>query len=153
MPAQQTLFSSTVALAASGVLTSAWLDRAGSGNVPSFVVSVLADADGGFLVYEAEDMNGSDAVVVGGGSVLANIATVTTGVFGRRFLQLVYTNSSTAQTSLALTLLGTLTPHVSRSADARVFDLILRELRSQSMLLQALREPTPSTINLPFGHI
>lgn len=152
MPANQILFTSTTALGASAVLTSPWLDRSGSGNVPTFIVSVLGDQDGSFLLYEAEDSSGADAVALAGGTVLANIATVASGTVSKRFVQVVYTNGATAQTSLALTMLGSLTPHLApKSADSRVLDLILRELRTQTLFLQLLREPSPSTINLPFG--
>ncbi len=151
MPANQTLFTSTAALGASQTLASPWLDRGGSGTFPTFIASVLADQDGSFLLYEGETPDGGDSSAVGGGQVLANIATVATGTISKRFVQLVYTNGTTAQASFALTLLGSQTPHISRSADARVWDLILRELRAQTALLQGLKEPSPSTINLPFG--
>lgn len=148
----RTLYTSTTALAASQVVSTPWMDRAGAGDVPFVTVSVLADQAGSFLLYEAETKEGDDARIIGGSAAIANLATVATANQTRRFLQVVYTNGTTAQTSFALTVLGSATPHIApTSTDWRILDLILRELRVQSLLLQALREPTLATVNLPYG--
>lgn len=154
----KTLQQTTTPLVANGVYASPWMDRAGSGDIPYITVSVLSDQAGSFLIYESEtrSVNFTGAVddfaVVAGGTCLANIATVVSCNVNRRNVMVIYTNGATAQTSLTLTVLGSAVPHIAPvSPDWRALDLILRELRAHSLLLENLKSPSPTTVNIPYG--
>jgi hypothetical protein len=145
------IFTSADPLAANQVLNTQWLDRAGSGDTPFLVISALADQAGSFQLYESEARD-TEFRMIGGCVITPGTATVINVNIRTRFVKLVYTNGPTAQAAFAITILGSATPHLAPlSRDWRALDLILRELRLQSLLLSELKAPYASTVNLPFG--
>jgi hypothetical protein len=117
---------------------------------PYLAIVVSADQAGTLLVFDAGSDGSIEPLVTM--PVIANAAPAFQWVVlrGAELYRVEYLNGATAQTAFALSI-GTLTAGIPPSSDQRVQRLILRELRAISMLLAALKEPTSSTPNIPFG--
>lgn len=155
------LYASTAPLAAGAQFSSPWLDVSGSGDAPYFEIRVASDMSGTLLVYQSEAESLANDVI--GGTVVpaSPIAGQPTapraalGIVNKRYLKFVYTNGSAPQTvfNIQLTVAANpaLVPNLGLLDTRRLLELILRELRAQSMILAAFKEPGPLTLNLPYG--
>lgn len=138
-------------LVANAVLIGPWIDVSGSGDVQNYNVQVLADQVGTLVIYESETKTGLQSVI-GGVTIVPNIPHAFSGVIGKRFVRFGYTNGAIGQGvfNLTLSIIGQ-PPLDPSNNNARCLDLILRELRVQSLILAALKEPGPLNITMPFG--
>ncbi len=151
----QDLFTTSTPLGAGGVVASGWLDfTAGAGDIPYIVVRSLADQAGSLAVIESETASSTEYGPVISPVTLANVPHFYAFTQSRKYLKITYTNGSVAQTSFSLTISGSVEPNLLTETirRARIDELILRELRIQSLLLLQLKEPTgTSAPNVPFG--
>jgi hypothetical protein len=171
--------TTTVPLAAGQQFTSAWF--ATDPNFPYVEIQAASDVYGQLQLYESDILPGSTTVapppynpqvqaanpndgsanivggitVVGGqtGGVLTQpIPTGAVGLQGlirAQFWRIVYTNGAVNQTVFSLTLASSSYP--INVSNARILDLILRELRAQSVLLTNLIGDDGLEVDLPFA--
>ena len=142
-------FVSTTPLAASGVAASPWYDvsATGGGDLPAVLVAVSTDQAGTVQIFEAENPGTpSMPTLIGGGAVSASLPFSTVAQVRKRFVQVIYTNGATAQTTLNLTAFEF--SNAAAMSEARWRDLMLRELRIQTLLLLGVKEPTSTNVNV-----
>ena len=127
---------------------------------PWISVSVSSDASGSLAIQESNqtDLNQTQIGGIGyaGGATAASIQLSVRA----NFFRLVYTNGAVAQTAFNVSLTASAVPGLvavgpagipSGSGPAAYDALMLRELRTISMLLALLKEPTGLPPNIPFG--
>jgi hypothetical protein len=137
-------------LAAGQQLTSSWLPV--DPQFPYATVQAASDQAGSLQIYESDQVDGS-ATPLGGMNVPA---TLVAGVIGAPnsvtvrlralYWRVVYTNGATAQTLFSYNLFSSMIPADPGASAAtahanRTLDLILRELKAQSLLLMWLKDP------------
>ena len=125
---------------------SPWIPLAGFGDIPWVMVIVTADKGGSFQVFDSEALETQNQI--GGSPVPAgNVPTGVAVPVNRAQVQVKFT-AGVIDSACSITLWA---PNLVALSQLRILELILREMRANSLLLSTLKEPTPSTVNLPFG--
>ena len=156
----QITVSNTNPLPAAGQWVSAWQQTDPA--FPFVMLTANSDVAGSLAVFEADqnDLQGQPVTAhqIAGLTVGASAVALALGVTGAMlqfqvhaaFYRVVYTNGPVAQAAFAINFWSSTIP--VDSSQARKLDLILRELRVQTHLLLALKEPSGLPANLPAGY-
>lgn len=115
---------------------------------PWVIVTLLSDQAGLLTISEMGDGSAAPEVVVSL-PVAAGVPLFQSRMLRQQYFAITFTNGAIAEASLSLT--WSTSPVSADPQPARLLWLILKELRAQSLLLQSLKEPSATQVNLPFG--